>query len=48
MNIFNGFIKAVKTWLILDEKLKVIEHRLDRLESRIDEIYQLIIELLRK
>ena len=48
MKLFNGFVKAIKTWLILDERLAMIENRLNSLEQRVDELYHLLCELLRK
>jgi len=53
--IFNGFIKAIKNLVVLDQKilcienkLNYIEKRLDKLENRVDNIYDLLLQMINK
>ena len=53
--IFNGFIKAIKNIInidtqlsIINDKLNFIEKRLYKLENRVDNIYDLLLQIINK
>jgi len=48
MRWFNGITKAIKIWLTLDDRLNMIEQRLSSVEKKVDDLYHLLVELLRK
>ena len=45
---FNGIAKCIKTLLTLDDRFNMIESRLNSLEKKVDDLYHLLVELLRR